>query len=224
MVIKITISNRINYTFIILVIMIFLSIGIYAVVLNPGHSGNQIEVTDTFCELITGNPTCGSVGDPLPTCSNSEILKYDDATTSWKCAVVSETDPTITDNTIKDGISWSEISDIPADFADGTEDIGTQSTLTKGIPIYKKDGEITLNEGSIATTETHYACYSGTTIVRRDGYKCSCPFTKTGVLFCPSGTTIKKARYNFEDGNNGNCIIECSRTSGANPRIGYLVN
>jgi len=37
-------------------------------------------------------------------------------------AVASETDPTVPAN-IKDGVDWSEISGIPADFADGVDDV-----------------------------------------------------------------------------------------------------
>ena len=39
--------------------------------------------------------------------------------------IASETDPTITDDSIKDGVHWDELSGIPADFADGVDNEGS---------------------------------------------------------------------------------------------------
>ncbi|MDH5547888.1 MAG: hypothetical protein OEZ43_20105 [Gammaproteobacteria bacterium] len=38
--------------------------------------------------------------------------------------IVAESDPTITDNRIKDGVDWSELSGIPPGFADNTDNVG----------------------------------------------------------------------------------------------------
>lgn len=48
--------------------------------------------------------------------------------------LTAETDPTVPAN-IKDGISWTELSDIPAGFADGTDDGGIASVVTDGTTI-----------------------------------------------------------------------------------------
>jgi hypothetical protein len=37
-------------------------------------------------------------------------------------AAISERDPTVLDS-VKDGVNWGEISDIPAGFADGVDDV-----------------------------------------------------------------------------------------------------
>lgn len=42
--------------------------------------------------------------------------------------IITETDPTITESSIKDGVSWGEISGIPAGFADGVDDGGGITT------------------------------------------------------------------------------------------------
>ncbi len=50
-----------------------------------------------------------------------------------------ETDPTVPDS-IKDGISWSELSGIPAGFADGTDDTGITEESDPTVPANLKDG------------------------------------------------------------------------------------
>lgn len=73
--------------------------------------------------------------------ANDQILKYMNGT--WKVAndnigITNETDPTVAES-VKDGVSWDELANIPADFADGTDDgITTENDPT--VPANIKDG------------------------------------------------------------------------------------
>ena len=68
--------------------------------------------------------------------------------------LISETDPTV-DASVKDGVSWDEVTGIPAGFADGIDNVGTidpneakvASTLLNSIP--KWDGRQLVDSSSI---------------------------------------------------------------------------
>lgn len=89
MVIQITISNRAIYTFLLIIGLILLGTGVYAVS-NPGHSGDEIEVTETLCQAVTGHG-CGVDNSATDTnagtiCPNTQFLRgngkcYADANT-----------------------------------------------------------------------------------------------------------------------------------------------
>ena len=85
--IVINLSNKTLYTFLAILGLALLSVGLYAYeTANPatfGHSASEIEIDDTLCNRITGH-NCG----------------YDNTAGA-------ETDPTVPAN-IKDGISWNE--------------------------------------------------------------------------------------------------------------------
>jgi hypothetical protein len=53
--------------------------------------------------------------------------------------VLTETDPTVP-SWIKDGISWSEIADIPGGFADGVDNVGITVETDPTVPSWIKDG------------------------------------------------------------------------------------
>lgn len=53
--------------------------------------------------------------------------------------ISSETDPSVLPS-IKDGVDWTEISGIPADFADGVDNTGTQDETDPTVPESIKDG------------------------------------------------------------------------------------
>jgi len=64
--------------------------------------------------------------------------------------ITSETDPTITDNSIKDGVSWGEIQAIPSGFADGVDNTGITretdpqvGTINEGYMPYWTGGVLT---------------------------------------------------------------------------------
>ena len=74
MVIQINISNRAIYTFLAIVIIILLGVGVYAAIPNPGHGDSEIEVTNTLCNIVTGHD-CGSDTDTntWPNCPNGQV-------------------------------------------------------------------------------------------------------------------------------------------------------
>ena len=53
--------------------------------------------------------------------------------------VVNELDPTVAAE-VKDGVVWSEVGEIPADFADGVDDVGLTAELDPTVPESLKDG------------------------------------------------------------------------------------
>jgi hypothetical protein len=87
--------------------------------LNHVHTGDDIH-GGTIAESFIDNDIAR---DSEITWSNLggipvEIADGDDV------GIAAETDPTITDPSIKDGVSWSELSGIPTGFADGTDNTG----------------------------------------------------------------------------------------------------
>ena len=65
--------------------------------------------------------------------------------------VSTETDPTITDPSIKDGVSWDEVSGIPSGFADNVDDIGLSASSDYG----RSGVSSTLYEGATALTDKY---------------------------------------------------------------------
>lgn len=49
-------------------------------------------------------------------CGDGEIIEWDSATSLWTCDTL--------DASVRDGVTWSEISGVPAGFSDGTDDVG----------------------------------------------------------------------------------------------------
>ena len=66
-------------------------------------------------------------------------------------SISSETDPTITNPSVKDGVSWGELSGIPTGFADGTDNVG----LTEGSDYGRSGVSSTLYEGTTALTNKY---------------------------------------------------------------------
>ncbi|MCW8966538.1 MAG: hypothetical protein OQK82_07625 [Candidatus Pacearchaeota archaeon] len=119
--VKINISNRAIYSLIILTITIFLGIGVYAYNsgFNPSTMGHSLD----------------EIGIPT-NCLADQTLKWNG--NKWSCSdetKLSESDPTVSDE-IKDGISWSEINNIPSGFADKKDNqlssSGTYSSMKVG--------------------------------------------------------------------------------------------
>jgi hypothetical protein len=52
---------------------------------------------------------------------------------------IDESDPTV-ESSVKDGVSWSELSGIPSGFADGTDNVGTLSESDPTVTSSVKDG------------------------------------------------------------------------------------
>jgi hypothetical protein len=61
-----------------------------------------------------------------------------------------ETDPTVLAS-VKDGVAWSEISSIPAGFADGVDNVGIASETDPTVPAAIKDGIVWSEVGSKPT-------------------------------------------------------------------------
>ncbi|MCF6363010.1 MAG: tail fiber domain-containing protein, partial [Gammaproteobacteria bacterium] len=74
-------------------------------------------------------------------CTDNQIMTWDAANTRWICGdinIAAETDPTVAES-VKDGVSWSEVTEMPADFADGTDD-GVTSESDPTVAESVKDG------------------------------------------------------------------------------------
>ena len=99
-IIKINLTNRWLYTLITIGILAIVGVGVYA-----------------WADPVTG---VGHDYTEIQPCANGQILKMSDG--AWDCGsdddavgITTETDPTITDSRIKDGVSWTEIASRPAD-------------------------------------------------------------------------------------------------------------
>ena len=112
-----------------------------------GSATTALPAADFTKEAIENFGFSATDADTLATLSctgTNQVLKWDNTLGQWGCADdadtsrtdaeildivsdagyltdISEGDPTVPDD-IKDGISWSEVSDIPADIADGDAD------------------------------------------------------------------------------------------------------
>lgn len=60
-----------------------------------------------------------------------------------------EADPLFSASSVADGVNWNEISDIPADFADGTDDV-----LSKGNRVYIVQNTHCANTGALTISST----------------------------------------------------------------------
>jgi hypothetical protein len=105
-------SNRAWYTFITIGILLLIGVGVYA------YGGTQPSVVGhTFGEI-----------QPPTGCTSNQVLQWSGS--AWRCATLSggggittETDPTVLAS-VKDGVSWDEVTNKPAGFADGIDNIG----------------------------------------------------------------------------------------------------
>ncbi len=144
-VISIHLTNRWLYILIAIGILAVIGVGVYAYGTSSpstfGHSAGELNVDingdgiiDKTLQQAIDNQDFGGV----------------------------ETDPTITDNSVKDGVSWSEISGIPSGFTDGVDNVGSSQLTPCDVIIgpadaqrsvsriygYRKIKEIVLTKGS----------------------------------------------------------------------------
>ena len=115
--IHIKFTNRFLYTFIAFVFVLIIGVGVFAYgTSNPstfGHSSGELE----------------------------------------------EADPTVIAS-VKDGVSWDEVSGIPAGFADGTDDVGITSETDPTVIASVKDGVSWDEVSSKPTTATRWPSWS----------------------------------------------------------------
>ena len=64
--------------------------------------------------------------------------------------LMNETDPTVPEN-LKDGVSWTEIADIPSGFADGTDDGGAGNSLKQLVNDFVVASGQTITAGDVVT-------------------------------------------------------------------------
>lgn len=114
--------NRLLYTLLALCVFIIMGMGVFIVNAYGGtqpsvmgHSVGEMNWGDSIPSLRADSFEAGSInlgGVPR---------------TSWPVSgITSETDPTVIAS-VKDGVSWAELSSIPAGFADGVDNVGTSS-------------------------------------------------------------------------------------------------
>ena len=114
--------NKILYTLLVLCVFIIMGMGVFIVNAyggsSPsvmGHSAGEIDWSDSISSLKTDSLEAGSI-------NLGGVSK-----TSWPTdGITSETDPTVLAS-VKDGVSWAEITSKPAGFADGVDNVGTVS-------------------------------------------------------------------------------------------------
>jgi len=131
----INISNRWLYTIIAIGVLVIIGVGVYAYV-GPGGVGHDI---------IDIEP-----------CLEGEILQTSTGGV-WTCVDIpggaAETDPTVP-GSIKDGIDWSELSNIPLGFVDEIDNTGITTETDPTVQTNVKDGvtwtELTGIPGDIA--------------------------------------------------------------------------
>ena len=154
--------NRLLYTLLALCVFIIMGMGVFIVNAYGGtqpsvmgHSVGEMNWGDSIPSLRADSFEAGSInlgGVPR---------------TSWPVSgITSETDPTVIAS-VKDGVSWAELSSIPAGFADGVDNVGSST--------------ITCSCGACwAVTSKDYACYYG-------DYDLSC---STWSLCTPAGWVV----------------------------------
>ncbi len=102
-----------------------------------GIEGDQIfnstYKTMQFCDGNNWYSMKGGVKHTLDilSCSDGQVAKWNTGGNVWECAnddggITSESDPTVL-TSVKDGVSWAEVTGKPAGFADGTDDVGIAS-------------------------------------------------------------------------------------------------
>jgi hypothetical protein len=101
---------------------------------------------DGYIGVRTESPTAplevaGRVKIADGTQGEGKVLTSDAAgLASWQIPSAGvEIDPTVPAN-LKDGVSWSEVSDIPAGFADGIDNVGITTETDPTVPANLKDG------------------------------------------------------------------------------------
>jgi len=109
-------SNRWLYTIIAIGILAIIGVGVYAYVGPNGVGHDRVDIQP---------------------CSNGEILQTSGG--AWSCVdmpsggITTEVDPTVP-SSIKDGISWGEVTGIPAGFADSIDNTGITEELDPTVP------------------------------------------------------------------------------------------
>ncbi len=108
---------------------------------NPsGPAGRQMFNTTyktmQFCDGTNWYSMKGGVKYTLDTlsCANGQVTKWNTGGSVWECAsddggITSESDPTVL-TSVKDGVSWAEVTGKPAGFADGIDNVGDIESVT----------------------------------------------------------------------------------------------
>jgi len=157
---------------VIILVLVFLGIGVFVInALSPGVAPNP-------GHLIS------ETAPPSP-CSANQFLQW--AGSAWQCitpssGITTETDPTITQPNIKDGVSWSEISSRPAGLDDGDQ-VGLTSASLSCTTISQWGNSQTVNCPSGYTM-------TGGGIGQVEGYIISNSYPSGNGWYCSSGSAM----------------------------------
>jgi len=97
--------------------------------------------------------------------ANNRMCIGSSCISSWPSAAGPETDPTVLAS-VKDGVSWNEITGKPAGFADNVDDIGTLNVITvsvtgRGVPTANCPGGYTATGGGASQSRANYPVGNG---------------------------------------------------------------
>jgi len=172
--VQINLSNRLLYTFITLGILTIVAVGVYALGSVPspvGHAISELQTCDT----------------------DDQVLKMSGGV--WVCgsATATETDPTVLAS-VKDGVSWSELTGVPAGFADGVDNEGSGTTSCPS-------GYTQYNSLCIKLSDDHIYWNDATRACATEGaHLCSlAEVTSTDADICPSGNEYWTSSITADD-------------------------
>ncbi|MCI5059486.1 MAG: hypothetical protein MRY79_00275 [Alphaproteobacteria bacterium] len=118
-------------------LLAFLPVSAKAACTNPaGVEGDQLYNSThkvmQFCDDTNWISMKGGTATTLDalSCADGEVAKWNNGGGVWECATDNaggaETDPTVLAS-VKDGVSWAEVTGKPAGFADGVDNTGITS-------------------------------------------------------------------------------------------------
>lgn len=180
---------------------------VHAACVNPaGNAGEQLyNSTHNVMQYCNGTDWTAMRGTLNHlNCSTGQIAKWNG--TAWACAADgggTETDPTVPAS-IKDGISWGEVSGKPAGFADGIDNEGITAETDPKVGA-TTTGKWCQGTGSQVTCDQDAPSGGGGTMIAGfpDAIKCSWDYggNRTSIFYHHGGTSTGDHEYSMAVGS-----------------------